>query len=541
MGTVTPRRLLDGTSHIGVVPALAWTLPRRGGTETMSDAERLDGFSLHAKAVRKSFDGVEVLHGVDLRAEGGRVLALLGENGAGKSTLVRLFAGDHRPDSGVIEISGRPHAGFDPTTARAAGIRMIFQEFTDAPTLTVAENISLGRWPRRGGLVSWREIRDRATAVLEDLGVPLDPDAPITSLRVGERQICEIARALADQARCLILDEPTAALSSAEVERLFGFIRRLRSRGVALIYITHRLDEVAAIADDIVVLRDGNVALSAPADTCSRAQIVDAMVGRSLDDAGLAKAVETQPGRPRLRLRAATCASAFSDLDLEVRAGEVVALYGKLGSGIAEVAEVLVGLRRLTDGAVEIDGEPARLRNPRTAIDAGVAYLPSDRQREGAFLILPIRENLAAPSWSRLARFGMLTSRTESAAFLRWRDALNIAARAGTGQRLGTLSGGNQQKVLLARWLERQSGVLVLAEPTRGVDVGARRDIYRVIRERARHGAAVLVATSDYEEVIQLADRAVVMADGRVSADLAGPALSTARLTDAAGGHRHAS
>jgi ribose transport system ATP-binding protein len=497
-----------------------------------------EAFRLEVRGLRKAFGGVEVLHGVDLDAIGGSVLALLGENGAGKSTLVKIIAGDYQPDAGTIVVGGEPYAALDPITARRLGIKMIFQELADAPTLTVAENISLGRWPGRRGVVRWRDVRRRAQLVLDQLGVELALDEPVGALSVGERQVVEIARALSDEARCLILDEPTAALSARETERLFGFIGRLREQGVALIYITHRLDEVRAIADGVAVLRDGELVLSGEAPTLSRRELVSAMVGRSIADVHRPQDVpDTGERAPVMALEGATLSGSFEDVSLAVRPGEVVALYGKLGSGTAEVAQCAFGLRRLTGGRMELEGRPVAFRKPSEAIAAGVGLLPADRQREGAFMVRPVAENLAAPSWGRLAgRGGIITRRREAQAYRRWHGELNIRSRNDPAQTLATLSGGNQQKVLLGRWLERRSRVLVLIEPTRGVDVGARQEIYRSIRELARAGVGVLVATSDYEEVVQVADRAAVMARGRVVAELVDPDITIDRLTEEVGG-----
>jgi ribose transport system ATP-binding protein len=495
-------------------------------------------FRLEVRGVRKSFGGVEVLHGVDLDAAGGSVLALLGENGAGKSTLVKIVAGDYQPDAGTIAVGGESFDQLDPVTARRLGVKMIFQELADAPTLSVAENISLGRWPSRRGLLRWGDVRRRAARVLDQLGVELDLDRPVAALPVGERQIVEIARALSDDARCLILDEPTAALSAGETERLFGFVRRLREQGVALIYITHRLDEVRTIADRVAVLRDGDLVLEGDAAELSRRDLVSAMVGRSIGDVRRPEEALDPGGQvaPVMELDGATLGGAFEDVSLVLRPGEVLALYGKLGSGTAEVAQSAFGLQRLSAGRVALDGRPVDFRTPSDAIAAGVGLLPADRQREGAFMVRPVAENLAAPSWGRLARRGVITRSREAAAYRRWHDELNIRSRNDPGQHLATLSGGNQQKVLLGRWLERGSRVLVLIEPTRGVDVGARQEIYRSIRALARGGVGVLVATSDYEEVVQVADRAAVMARGRVVAELAGDDITMQRLTEEVGG-----
>ena len=497
-------------------------------------------FTLRARGVRKSFGGTEVLHGVDVDIVGGRVLALLGENGAGKSTFVRVVAGAHAPDAGTLEFTDSSGAvdtvaSLDPISARRRGIRMIFQELSDAPDLTVAENISLGHWPSRTGVVSWRGMRRRARRVLDSMGVDLDLDAVVGGLRIGERQIVEIARALSDEATCLVLDEPTAALSAEEVDRLFGFVRRLRDQGVALVYITHRLDEVAAIADDVVVLRDGAVSASGPASEFRRNELVTAMVGREIGAVTRPPATAKPSGPALLSFHGASSPRAFDDLDLTVRAGEIVCLYGKVGSGTAEIADAVFGRRRLSAGTMQIL-DRASAKDPRAAIADGVGYLAADRQREGALMTRTVGENLAAPSWPRLSRLGVISSTLERRAFDRWSRTLNIRAAAGAGQLLGSLSGGNQQKVLLARWLECGSRVLALVEPTRGVDVGARADIYSALREMAGGGAAILVATSDYEEVVQLADRAVVLVRGRVTRELRGDEITTEALTDAAGG-----
>ncbi|HEY8582795.1 MAG TPA: sugar ABC transporter ATP-binding protein [Capillimicrobium sp.] len=494
-------------------------------------------FRLQARAIRKSFGGVEVLHGVDLDATGGTVLALLGENGAGKSTLVKVLAGDHIPDSGEIVVAGETHTGYDPVTARSLGVRMIFQELSDAPALTVAENISLGRWPGKRGLVRWKEVRERALRALDELGVDLDVDRPVAELRIGERQAVEIARAISDRARCLILDEPTAALSSQEVERLFDAVRRLRERGTALIYITHRLDEVVQIADRVEVLRDGNVVLEREVAGTSRAELVTAMVGRAVGEVTRPETVAIDPATPPLlAFEHAGCEGAFADIDLTVRPGEIVALYGKLGSGTAEVGEAAFGLRSLDEGRCTLRGAEHAPPGPLQAIAAGVGLVPADRQREGAFMVRSVAENISVPSWRRLAHRGLLRRGNEARAYRRWHDELSIRSRNEPEQLIGTLSGGNQQKVVLGRWLERESDVLVLIEPTRGVDVGARMEIYREIRKLASGGMGVLVATSDYEEVVQLADRAAVMARGRIVGELDGEAITTERLTELAGG-----
>jgi ribose transport system ATP-binding protein len=493
---------------------------------------------LSARGVRKSFGGVEVLHGVDLDAAAGSILALLGENGAGKSTLVKILAGDYQPDEAEIEIGDRRYDHMTPITARSAGVRMIYQEFQDAPPLTVAENISLGRLPVRRGIVDWRAMRERAARVLDQMGVELDPKAVVGSLGVGERQVVEIARALSDEARVLILDEPSAALSQQEVERLFEFLRRLREQGAAIIYITHRLDEVHAISDRVQVLRDGSVAALGETQSFDRRSLVEAMIGRAAGEVTRPSARSWELGpEPVLELQAASSGRAFAGVDLKVHPGEIVALYGKLGSGSMEVGEAAFGLRRLESGSLLVGGRAAAAKGPAKAISRGVGFVPADRKRAAIFAILSVAQNVAAPSWRRLARWKfVITGRLEAVAYRRWHEKLSIRSRNDPRQPIGTLSGGNQQKVVLARWLERGTPLLVLVEPTRGVDVGARAELYRSLRELAATGVGMLVSTSDYEEVVQVADRATVMARGRVVAELEGEAITTERLLTAAGG-----
>ena len=498
---------------------------------------------LSVRDVRKSFGAVEILHGVSLDVAGGSVLALLGENGAGKSTLVRTIAGDHQPDSGEVLVEGRPLGGRDVGAARRRGIRLISQEIADAPPLTVAENVALGDWPARRGLLSPRRLRRETAEALAALGVELDLDAPVSTLRMGERQAVEIARALRGDGRCLIFDEPTAALSDAEAERLFAVIAGLRARGVAIVYITHRLDEVFRIADAVCVLRDGEVVLREPIAAVDRDAIVRAMVGRELGGRPARPAPPASaaaPAAPAVELVAGSSGEAFAEVDLALRPGEVASLYGKVGAGALEVAEAIFGMRRLDGGELRVGGRAVRFRHPADAIAAGIGCLPGDRQGQAIFRPRSVAQNLAAPSWRALARGGALvTAGREAAVYRHWHDQLGIRSRNDPAQEIWQLSGGNQQKVVLGRWLQRGSRVLVLVEPTRGVDVGARQEIYRAVRELAAAGSAVLIATSDYEDVVHAADSAAVMVRGRIARRLAGDAITVEALTDAAGGVVH--
>jgi ribose transport system ATP-binding protein len=494
-------------------------------------------FRLAVRGIRKSFGGVEVLDGVDLDAVAGEVLILLGENGAGKSTLVKIIAGALQPDGGTIELGdGEPHRTLSPVIARRLGIRIISQEPADAGWLTVAENIVLGEWPSRRGIVDWKRLRRRAVEILEELDADIDPAAPVQSLAAGERQIVEIARAVTNAGRCLILDEPTAALSASEMERLFRYIERLQHKGVALIYITHRLDELERIGNAVQVLRDGRSVLSGPSSAYGRGDLVAAMVGRSVG--ALRRPVtqaERSPRAPLLRFEGATSAGAFEAVDFSLHPHEVVALYGRLGSGTIAVLEAAFGLRKITDGHLEIEGQAVAPSGPGQAISAGIGFVPGDRKREGGFGVRPVAENLCAPSWKRLAKLGtLINARHEARAYRRWHETLGIRAR-NPGQTFETLSGGNQQKVILGRWLECGARVLLLVDPTRGVDVGAREEIYRVLRSLASDGVGILVSTSDAEEAFQIAERAIVMSRGRVAGAMSGDDITIERLVQQAG------
>lgn len=484
------------------------------------------------QGIHKSFSGVEVLHGVDLTLGAGEVLALLGENGAGKSTLVKILAGDIEPTSGSIDIRGTKLAKLDVYQARRLGVRMIFQELNDAPALSVAENIFLGQWPHSGPFVSWNEMAEKAKAVLDRLEVDIPVDAIAGQLRVGERQLLEIARALTQDTKVLVLDEPTAALSNVEVERLFAVMDQLREEGVGMIYITHRLDEVARVADRVQVLRDGSSVLTVDAKKASREDLVSAMLGHASAKNNRPEIAQTAGAA--VKVSGLTSFAEFQNVSFTVEKGEVLALFGKIGSGTSEICEALFGLRPITGGKVEIFGKEYKTKGPAHSADQGIGYLPADRQRLGSFPVRSVAENLAVRSWKRMGKFGFVNRLLEHQAFNRWAEALRIVSRGST-QTISTLSGGNQQKVLLARWFEAGVNILLLVEPTRGVDVGARRDIYEIIRKQAKEsGMAVIVATSDYEEVVLLADRALVMSRGEVVSELIGNSVEASKLIAAA-------
>lgn len=495
-----------------------------------------DSVLLTASAIRKSFSGVEVLHGVDLHLARGEVLALLGENGAGKSTLVKILAGDYTADSGTVRVGDTKHSVLNPRKSRELGIRMIFQELSDAPLLTVAENISMGTWVSKSGFVSWSKMRERAKIALSTLGIDINPDRLVGTLRIGERQLVEIARAISDNAKILILDEPTAALSSAETDKLFAVLKSLRERGVGMIYITHRLDEVGIISDRVQVLRDGTQSLVAETKKASRIELVTAMIGREIVSTPRFDS-DIYFGDTILEVLDLSLDKFFSNISFTLRAGEILALYGKIGSGAEELGETIFGLHPERTGIVKLNTRTFDPKSPVNAIREFIGFLPADRQRLGAFMVRPVAENLAVPSWPRYSLKGIITKKKENTAYLRWSELLKIRARNDPDQLIATLSGGNQQKVLLARWFECNAKVLVLIEPTRGVDVGARRDIYNTLRQNAKDNKiGILITTSDHEEVTQVADRVVVMSRGKQVAQYKGKEINNSQIIQAASG-----
>ncbi|ANM08327.1 sugar ABC transporter ATP-binding protein (plasmid) [Rhizobium phaseoli] len=494
---------------------------------------------LAVRGIRKSFGPVEVLHGVDLDLAAGTITALLGENGAGKSTFVRILAGDHRPDDGTISVDGKLASFHGVGDAREAGIRLIAQEIADAPTLTVAENIVLGAWPTKGGLLDRRLMQRMAQEALDLLGAELPLMEKVANLRLGERQIIEIARATIGASKCIIFDEATAALSDAEARKLFQLIRRLAERGTAVLYITHRLDEVFALADRVCVLRDGRVSLDRPTREVSQEQVIEAMVGRAVAHTRHSFAVPSSAAEPVLEAKRLG-SDAFADISFALRLGEILGMYGKVGSGVPELAASLVGARTFDGGELLVDGKSVRFHHPAEAIAASIGHLPADRASEGLLRTMTLAENLSAPSWPRLARSGLLSGERLRSAYSRWHRKLRVKADATGSQIITELSGGNQQKVLLGRWLEADSRILVLTEPTRGVDVGARQEIYRILADLAAKGHAIIIATSDYEDINAVASRALVLVRGRLIAEIPHDRISTETLTEAAGGGVHA-
>jgi ABC-type sugar transport system ATPase subunit len=474
--------------------------------------------------VEKSYPGVHALRGVSLTLAAGEVLAVVGENGAGKSTLIKVLAGAVAPDAGRVAVAGRVIPSGRPAEAKKGGIAVIYQEFSLVPALTTAENVYLGREPGRFGWLHRRAERAGAAEWFRTLGVPINPDAPVSSLSTARQQVVEIAKALAADARLLVLDEPTAPLSPPEVERLFGVIRGLTDRGVGVIYISHRLDEVFRIADRVMILRDGTHVATASVADVTRTELIEKMVGRKLDQEFPTRS--PQIGEPRLVVSNLRRGTVVKGVSFQVRRGEILALTGLVGSGRTETARLLFGADRRDGGTVSLDGKALTISSPRDAIRSGIALLTEDRKGQGLILAHSVRDNFALPNLPGWSRLGALRRALERAAYRVAAERFRIAA-AGPGVKVGTLSGGNQQKVVLAKWLERNCEVILFDEPTRGIDVGAKYELYQMMQALADRGKAVLMVSSELPEVLGLADRVLVMHGGRIVGEVTDVAHAT--------------
>lgn len=482
---------------------------------------------LEMRNISKTFPGVKALDGVRLQAWGGEVLALMGENGAGKSTLMKILSGAYQADpGGEILIDGRPVTIPDPIAAKRLGIAIIYQELALAPNLTVAENIHLGTEPRRAGRVDRRAMHAGCRGVLERLGATFGPGTPVGGLSIAEQQLVEIARALHADSKILVLDEPTTALSSRETERLFALVRQLRAEGIALIYISHRMAEVYELSDRVAVLRDGGHVGTLTRDELSAERLVKMMVGRDLSSFYKKEHDPQAAARGPVVLEVNGLTDGGKRVhpcSFEVHRGEVLGIAGLVGSGRTELARLIYGADPKAAGEVRLEGRPLAIAAPEDAIEAGIAYLTEDRKGLGLFLDLSCGTNINLGVIRRDARTGGVLNlaaakRRAEGAFqmLRVRAASPLVS-------VGSLSGGNQQKVLLSRWLETGPKVLILDEPTRGVDIGAKSEIYRIIDDLARRGIGVVVISSELPEIIGVCDRVLVMREGRIAGEVGGP------------------
>ncbi|MCA9125036.1 MAG: sugar ABC transporter ATP-binding protein [Planctomycetales bacterium] len=479
---------------------------------------------LQMRGISKSFPGVQALKAIDLDLGTGEVLALLGENGAGKSTLIKVLGGAHVPEAGTIEINGRTVTITTPHDSQDAGIGIIYQEFNLVPELTVRENIFLGQ---EGGSLSWinaRRERQRSRQLFERLGVPINTEAICNSLTVAQQQIVEIAKALSQDARIIVMDEPSAALTLKEVDSLFAIIRELRSQEIGIIYISHRLDEIFRIADRVTVMRDGAHVGTEPIMSLTRKRMIEMMVGRSIDDEFPKQTAAI--GEERLVVRNLSRGRAVKDVSFSIRRGEVLGLTGLVGAGRTETARLIFGADRSDDGETELDGRKLSINHPRDAIAAGICLLTEDRKSQGLVLGQSCLENFGLPNVTAFSRFGLLRHREERAAFATYVESLQIKLTS-QDQLAGTLSGGNQQKIVLAKWLERNADVIIFDEPTRGIDVGAKYEIYLLINRLAAQGKAILMISSELPEVLGMSDRILVMHEGRVTGEITDVANAT--------------
>ncbi|MFE0630588.1 sugar ABC transporter ATP-binding protein [Streptomyces sp. NPDC058864] len=473
---------------------------------------------LALEGVSKSFGAVRALRGVSLRLHAGEAHALAGENGAGKSTLIKTLAGVHRPDTGTVLLDGRPVEFHGPGDARDAGVAVIYQEPTLFPDLSVAENIFVGRQPRRSlGRVDHKAVREAAAELFRRLGVDLDPEQPARGLSIADQQLVEIAKALSFDARVLIMDEPTAALTGSEVARLFGVVKSLREQGAAVLFISHRLEEIFALCQRVTTLRDGAWIASEPLDGLTEDDLVRRMVGRDLDE--LYPKQDAEIGEVALSVRRLTREGVFTDVSFEVRRGEIVGLAGLVGAGRSEVARAIFGVDRRDAGEVVVDGKPLRGGAPSLAMAAGIALVPEDRRAQGLVMDMSIERNIGLTGFAATTKGGLMSRRAERSRALDWAVRLQVKY-ARLADVVGTLSGGNQQKVVLAKWLATAPEVLIVDEPTRGIDVGTKAEVHRLLSRLASEGVAVLMISSDLPEILGMADRVLVMHEGRLTAEI---------------------
>jgi len=479
---------------------------------------------LEMRGIVKSFPGSQALRGVNFSLKAGEVLALLGENGAGKSTLMKVLGGAFRADAGSIEIDGVVQHFASPQGSLRSGVAVIYQEFNLVPGLTACENIFLGQEPTHVGFIAQAQERRQAAELFKRLGVEVDLDVPCRRLTTAQQQLVEIAKALAFQARIIVMDEPSAALTSHEVGRLFAIIEELKRQGIGIVYISHRLDEIFAIADRVTVLRDGLNVGERPIAQVTRQELIELMVGRVLSDEFPKHS--TTIGPPRLEVTGLRRGRAVRDVSLSVRRGEILALTGLVGAGRTETVRLIFGADLREAGEIRLDGSLLAIRSPRDAIAAGIGLLTEDRKLQGLVLGHSVRENFGLPNLSWLTRGGFVMLRRERDEFARYAAALRIKASS-SEQRADTLSGGNQQKVVLSKWLARNCNVLIFDEPTRGIDVGAKYEIYLLMNELAAQGKAILMISSELPEVLGMADRILILHEGRVTGEIADPRSAT--------------
>lgn len=499
----------------------------------MSDAPAL----LEMSGITKSFPGVQALKDGRLSLQAGEVHALLGENGAGKSTLLKTLSGAHQPDGGEIKLIGSPITIASPTAARLHRIAVIYQEFNLVPHLTIRENLFLGREKATGGFCNVASERAEAVALLKRLATDASPETLVADLTVAQMQMVEIAKALSQNAQIVVMDEPTAALSGREVDALFAVIADLKASGVGVVYVSHRLDEIFQMCDRATVMRDGTWIATKPVTEWSRESLIEAMVGRSLEQEFPPRPITPTPNNGELVGRGKGVMSGLEvknlnrgrqvrDVSFSLKRGEILGLTGLVGAGRTEVARLLFGADKAESGEIYLDGKKLTLRSPQDAVSAGICLLTEDRKRQGLVLDLSVRDNFGLPNLPRLSKLGFLDFKTEREAFSGYVEQLLIKT-PNQEQLARNLSGGNQQKVVLAKWLYAETEVLIFDEPTRGIDVGAKYEIYLLMRELAARGKALLMISSELPEILGMSDRILVMREGRITGEIDDVASAT--------------
>ncbi len=487
---------------------------------------------LSLEGVSKSFPGVKALSDVALELHAGQVTALVGENGAGKSTMVKILTGIYQPDEGTIRIDGQPVTFPSAAAAARAGVTAIHQETVLFDDLTVAENIFLGHAPRtRLGLIDWPRLRARAVETLARIGATLDPDLRLRELGIASKHLVAIARALSIDARVVIMDEPTAALSHKEIQETYALVERLKAEGRAILFISHKFDEIFRIADRYAVFRDGAFVGAGSIGEITESDLVRMMVGRAVDHIFPAR-VRT-PGDPVLTVAGYAHPTEFDDIRFTLRRGEILGFYGLIGAGRSEFMQSLFGITRPSKGACRIDGRVVAIRSTAEAIAHGIVYVPEDRGRQGAVKGLPIFQNVTLPSLAKTSRNGFLRLAQEFALTRRYTGRLDLRA-ASLDQDVGLLSGGNQQKVMIAKWLATEPRVIILDEPTKGIDIGSKAAVHAFMAELAAQGLAVIMVSSEIPEILGMSDRVIVMRQGRIVGEYEGDALTPETLVRAA-------
>ncbi|MGB9857764.1 MAG: sugar ABC transporter ATP-binding protein [Dictyoglomaceae bacterium] len=476
----------------------------------------MEDYILEVRNIYKSFTGIKpVLEGVNFNLKKGEIHALLGENGAGKSTLIKIISGVLQPDHGNILLRGKKVYFNNPMDAQKHGIAAVFQELALFPELSVAENIFIGHYKYRSSFrsIDWKNLYKEAKAFLNSLGIEIDPKVPVKNLSIAERQIVEIARVLSIDPEILIMDEPTSSLTLEETQRLFNIIQNLKEKGKSIIFISHRLEEVFEIADRVTVLRDGQYVGTKEVSETNVDELIQMMVGRKLED--MYPKVETKRGKPLLRVDGLTRNGEFYDVSFELFEGEVLGIGGLVGSGRTEVAQTIFGIRNKDKGEIYVRGEKVDIKNPKDAISLGIVYVPEDRHQHGLLLPMDIVCNITLPILENLANTGVINKKEEEVLTKRYFELLDIRA-SGIRQKVMSLSGGNQQRVVLAKWLATKPKILILDEPTRGVDVGAKVAIYQLINKLAQEGYGIILISSEMPEIIGMSDRILVMHEGRI-------------------------